>query len=219
MLDNIYTIVTWLWRIVVLYYTLQFGRLLLFKKPQQRSIMIIFGSGGHTTEMLMLFKNFDFSQYGNKKIHFIIANTDTTSRAKILDYIQNNQVNINVDYINWVVIPRSREVGQSYITSIVTTLHAFFTAYWKITSLGAIETTVSNGPGTAIPVIAIQVINKLLLIQPRVKIVFVESFCRVKTLSFSGKILYYLRITDKFIVHWPEQARMFGRSKYIGTLI
>jgi beta-1,4-N-acetylglucosaminyltransferase len=35
----------------------------------------------------------------------------------------------------------------------------------------------------------------------RTKIIFVESFCRVQSLSMTGKILYY--VADRFIVQWP----------------
>lgn len=52
--------------------------------------MIVFGSGGHTTEMLMTYKDYDFSQFD--KIIFVRAATDKTSEGKIYDYLQKNNV-------------------------------------------------------------------------------------------------------------------------------
>lgn len=34
-----------------------------------------------------------------------------------------------------------------------------------------------------------------------VRVVFVESLCRVQSLSLTGRILYYL--ADRFVVQWP----------------
>jgi len=222
MFEAAYYALTFIWKIVLTYYVVQILRLFILKKVVGRSlenIMIIFGSGGHTTEMLMLFKDYDFSRYAKGKIHFVLAKTDTTSKAKILDYFKNNHVNIDIEKITWFIIPRSREVGQSYFSSIFTTLYAFLATYWKITKLGALDVTVTNGPGTCIPVIAVLLINKFLLVSPSVKIVFIESWCRVVSLSLSGKLMYYLRLADKFMVHWPELRTKYKRAEYIGPLI
>lgn len=47
-----------------------------FKK--KINIIIVFGSGGHTTEMLMLFKNYDFINRCNL-VYFIRAESDKSS--------------------------------------------------------------------------------------------------------------------------------------------
>jgi beta-1,4-N-acetylglucosaminyltransferase len=49
------------------------------------------------------------------------------------------------------------------------------------------------------------------------KIVFVESFARVRSLSLSGKILYYL--ADRFIVQWPKLKESYPRAEYYGVLV
>ena len=48
------------------------------------------------------------------------------------------------------------------------------------------------------------------------KIIYVESFARVKSLSLSAKILR--RVVDLFIVQWPE-AGGEGRKVYHGWLV
>ena len=96
--------------------------------------MVCFGSGGHTSEMLMMLSKIDTKKY--LKLYFVIAATDTWSLTKITDYLKNHAEhkidlakpestsNIEICYLY-----RSREVKQSYITSVVTTLigiaHAF----------------------------------------------------------------------------------------------
>ena len=50
----------------------------------------------------------------------------------------------------------------------------------------------------------------------RKKLVFVESFCRVKSLSLSGRLLYPL--ADEFIVSWEALTDRYSRAKYLGVL-
>jgi hypothetical protein len=59
----------------------------------KKTMMLIFGSGGHTTELLMTFKNFDFTQW--QKIYFVKAETDITSENKIKDYVSTNKVTLD----------------------------------------------------------------------------------------------------------------------------
>ena len=40
----------------------------------------------------------------------------------------------------------------------------------------------------------------------KMKIIYVESWARVKTLSLSGKYLLRMRVCDRFIVQWEELA-------------
>ena len=49
-----------------------------------------------------------------------------------------------------------------------------------------------------------------------VDIVFVESFCRVKKLSLTGRILYFF--ADKFIVQWPDLVNKYPRAEYLGDM-
>jgi len=50
-----------------------------------------------------------------------------------------------------------------------------------------------------------------------VPVVFVESVCRVKTLSMTGLLLYL--IADVFIVQWPQLALKYRLTTYIGRLV
>jgi beta-1,4-N-acetylglucosaminyltransferase len=70
---------------------------------------------------------------------------------------------------------------------------------------------ISTGAEIAIPVF---VIGKLM----RIKMVYIESWCRVKTKSGAGRIAYYL--ADVFLVQWPELAKIYGKkARYKGAVI
>jgi len=48
------------------------------------------------------------------------------------------------------------------------------------------------------------------------KVIYIESFARVKSLSLTGKVVYFL--ADKFIVQWPDLEKKYSRATYIGGL-
>ena len=63
-------------------------------KLKQKNLMIIFGSGGHTTEMLLILgKTNIFEKYG--EIHFVIGHSDDWSLRKVTDYYKSIGININ----------------------------------------------------------------------------------------------------------------------------
>jgi len=70
---------------------------------------------------------------------------------------------------------------------------------------------ISTGAEIAIPVF---VIGKLM----RIKMVYIESWCRVKTKSGAGRIAYYL--ADVFLVQWPGLVKIYGKkARYEGAVI
>ena len=50
------------------------------------------------------------------------------------------------------------------------------------------------------------------------KAVFIESLTRVDSLSLTGKIVYYLRLCDHFLVQWPSLAKSYSRAMYKGAV-
>jgi len=70
---------------------------------------------------------------------------------------------------------------------------------------------ISTGAEIAIPVFYIA---KLL----RIKTIFIESWCRVKNPSGTGKLVYH--VSDLFLVQWPQLLNKYGeRAKYIGAVV
>ncbi|KAL4674314.1 hypothetical protein H8959_018248 [Pygathrix nigripes] len=73
-----------------------------------------------------------------------------------------------------------------------------------------------NGPGTCVPICVSTLLLGILGIK-KVIIVYVESVCRVETLSLSGKILFHL--SDYFIVQWPALKEKYPKSVYLGRIV
>lgn len=168
--------------------------------------LVVLGSGGHTTEMLQMI------QHLNPKIYdpliYIIASTDDTSERRVNAF--GGRLPSETYFI-----PRSREVGQSYITSIASTLYAMIFSVWIVLKIRP-ALLLCNGPGTCLPVaIATLMFRTLGLCEGN--LVFVESFCRVESLSLTGRILY--PIADMFMVHWDELHSKFPRSRTISTFV
>jgi len=102
---------------------------------------------------------------------------------------------------HFLLISRTNEVKQSLITSVFSTLRSILHTILVIRK-NLINTThlVANGPGTCVPLYFVFFfINKIRL--TRVRLTFVESWCRVYDLSLTGKLLR--PIVNDFIVHWP----------------
>lgn len=169
--------------------------------------LVVLGSGGHTTEMLHLLSSIQHEEFYSP-IDYIVASTDTNSVKRIEALNSSNfgkgKKKMSLPpHQNIYQIPRSREVGQSYLTSIFTTLYSiFYTAHLILFKIQP-DLLLINGPGTSLPVALWTFIARVLQLS-RGNIIFIESFCRVKTLSLTGKILWIMGITDMFMVHWHE---------------
>ena len=98
--------------------------------------LVVLGSGGHTTEILHLIKNLNPDRYAPMVL--VVATTDTTSLQRVQAYphslpIKNKDNLIEHSSDGQVYrIPRSREVGQSYSSSILTTLYSLLFAFWLV---------------------------------------------------------------------------------------
>ncbi|CAH8522668.1 unnamed protein product [Schistosoma rodhaini] len=164
--------------------------------PAMTRVMIVLGSGnvylyfmlgGHTAEMLS-YTSVLACKYQPRL--YVIAATDSMSEQKVLDLENKCATKFKIKRI-----PRAREVKQSYASSIFSTLVSCLFAFPIVTIFRA----------------------KLILRIHSTLIIFVESICRTKTLSLSGKILYYTRLVD-VIVQWPELKTKYPRSIYLGLL-
>lgn len=179
-----------------------------FKAKDNVKVLSVVGSGGHTKEMLVFMRNIGAIFTPR---YYIVAETDELSVGKIV----NTQLHLQDTDYSIIKIPRSRQVHQSYASSIYTTLKA---AIYTLPIVFKIKPNVllCNGPGTCIPICLAAFICKLLFIHD-IKLVYVESICRVTSLSLSGKLLYPL--ADSFIVQWPDLADKYKMAAYIGRLL
>jgi beta-1,4-N-acetylglucosaminyltransferase len=193
-------------------------------RPQIHNLMVLQGSGGHTTEMLTMLKaytKFDNIAY---RLH-VVTQGDNSSRKQILDFedwraSQRTRVSGAYDIHT---IPRARMVGQSWLTTPFTFLGSF-RGIWdalrvslplssSITSkIQYPDAILMNGPGTAFVVAAIVHMMKILSIIPlnRAHIIYVESFTRVDSLSLTGKLLWWSDMADIFITQHKGVAARYG---------
>ncbi len=136
----------------------------IFCKYNMRShssdLLFVLGSGGHTSEMLYMMQQMDFSLY--KKIHVVHASTDLISRPKMMEFLGTNNSGFDPAKVNFIVIQRTNEVGDSKLVSIAKTLLALLQTSYKLARLTALRASYFNGPGVCIPVIAILYLRKVL---------------------------------------------------------
>ncbi|KAM9544027.1 UDP-N-acetylglucosamine transferase subunit ALG14 isoform 2-T2 [Guaruba guarouba] len=85
------------------------------------SLLVVAGSGGHTTEILRLLSCLSES-YSPR--HYVFADSDTMSEAKIRSFEQKRAETVSTSQFTLDRIPRSREVRQSWTSSVVTTLYS-----------------------------------------------------------------------------------------------
>lgn len=204
-------------------------------KTRPAKLMIVLGSGGHTFEMLKLVENISTSSYSPRV--YVTATTDpmsadkakqlemwrvaSSSQALLLRFLSSKKDDSDspemAEPSDYVVerIPRSRELHQSWLTTVPTTLFAL------VTSLPVLlrhmpDVIVCNGPGTCVPIV-LTAFGLAVLGIKKASVVYVESFCRVETLSITGRILYHL--ADHFVVQWPQLSTKYPRAKYHGLLV
>ncbi|XP_020808396.1 UDP-N-acetylglucosamine transferase subunit ALG14 homolog [Drosophila serrata] len=182
---------------------------------------VVLGSGGHTAEMCRLtqalLQQEDAKQARKyQPISFILASSDTTSERQLREALPAPMIARS----EFVRVPRSRSVGQSWFSSIFTTLWALLWSCYLVWR-DQPRLVLCNGPGTCVPFCYAAYLCRLLGRLPgRSRIVFVESFCRVESLSLSGRLL--LPLADLFVVHWPALATRYSHKRnlcYFGRIL
>ncbi|CAD8158662.1 unnamed protein product [Paramecium pentaurelia] len=184
------------------------------KYNKKYNMLILFGSGGHTYEMLMTLKNYDF-QNKCQNLYFMHSFADSQEPQRVAKFIEDHK--IALPKVEWITIHRSRKVKQSYLSSIITTIKATLHTFLILLRFRDLDIFITNGPGTCIPVVIVLIGQYILFIRKRCKILFIESWCRVENLSLSGKLLYW--VSDKFVVNWESLKKKYKRATFVGNLI
>ncbi|KAF9625663.1 hypothetical protein IFM89_025207, partial [Coptis chinensis] len=181
------------------------------------STLIVLGSGGHTAEVLNVLSELQKDRFV-PRIYVAINNMSFKSSGIGENWLA---VQANGDKVSkpaqFIQIYRSREVGQSYLTSIGTTLIAIGHALLLMIKIRP-QVILCNGPGTCIPLCIIAFLFKVVGIRWS-SIFYVESIARVRRLSLSGLLLYKLRMADQFFVQWPQLEKKYPRAHYVGCLM
>ncbi|PHT89186.1 hypothetical protein T459_04299, partial [Capsicum annuum] len=130
------------------------------KSSRSLSTLIVLGSGGHTAEMLNLLYVLQTRRL--KRRYYVAAATDNMSLQKahvFEDSLLGKEALEEAGGAEFMQIYRSREVGQSYITSVGTTLVAIAHALWLMIKIRP-QVILCNGPGTCIPLCVIAFLFK-----------------------------------------------------------
>lgn len=157
--------------------------------------------------MLAIVKKLNFERYTPR--FYVVAENDQNSVDKLM------QTEKDKNEYKIYMITRSRKVHQSYFSSAITTSKAILNSIPLLMHIQP-NLILCNGPGTCVPICIVAFILKVFYINSSCKIAFVESYCRVKTLSFSGWILLYL--ADIFVVQWPSMQKISRKISYFGRL-
>ena len=173
-------------------------------------LAILLGSGGHTTEMCSFLRNFDFLNV--QQIYIISTSTDKLSNSFFLNFMNEERPEVSLDKFIFLQTKRTNEVKQSMVTSILSTLLAAFNALWIILRKAkGVTHLVGNGPGFCVPFFYLYFIfNKVKLTST--KTIFIESWCRVDSLSSSGKLIKL--VSDEFLIHWEGQKKLYSNARY-----
>ncbi|OQR71240.1 UDP-N-acetylglucosamine transferase subunit ALG14-like [Tropilaelaps mercedesae] len=202
----------WVMCLLVFRVTLTFLRLSNAKyKPNQKkpcTAMFVLGSGGHTMEMFRLLTNLNHLLYSPRI--YVHASNDQLSATKAIQFEGRRK-----DY-TLVPISRIRKIHQSLLTVPFTAVRPFveapFILFWYRP-----DVLVANGPGTCIPLILWSFIFAVFCLKKPV-IVYVESFCRVQTLSLTAKLTR--PFVDRLIVQWRTLHEKYKKStRYYGLLV
>jgi beta-1,4-N-acetylglucosaminyltransferase len=164
-------------------------------------------ASGHTTEMLEIVKKLKTDKYSPR--FYVVAENDQNSVDKLM------AIEKDKDEYKIYMISRSRKVHQSYVSSIFTTLKSILDCL-PLLMHARPDLILCNGPATCVPVCLVAFFLKVFYINSRCKIAFIESYCRVKSLSLSGWILLYF--SDIFVVQWPKISKISRKVLYFGRL-
>ena len=174
---------------------------------------IVLGSGGHTAEMIKLLSGMTLKNFSPRI--YIAANTDKMSEEKIKAFESSYNPDSGKESFEVRRISRARNVRQSWLSTPLTTAWSIIKTMLLVLR-NQPDLILCNGPGTCIPVCIWGFLLKLLYVK-ETRIVYVESICRVKHLSLSGRLLYYF--ADVLVVQWPRLKEKYPRTTYLGKIM
>ncbi|KAF8502372.1 glycosyltransferase family 1 protein [Russula emetica] len=179
--------------------------------------------GGHTSEALSLVSALDFSRYTLRT--YLVSEGDSLSAQKAIALERLKAAPAKSPAkggYQTLTIPRARRVHQNILTVPFTTLRSLLAAVYRVTLAprlsgeSAFDVLLLNGPGTCVVLCLAAYVNRFLgLSSPR--LVYIETFARVRELSLTGKLLR--PIVDRFVVQWPDLLQDGGRGECHGWLV
>ena len=176
-----------------------------------------------------------FQGQANQHRRYVITSGDTSSQGmveKLEARITKAYPNEKAGTRDVFKIRRARDVHQSLLTAPLTCLVSAGHAISALTREPTLRSAkrygyqfkyphviVTNGPASGFIVSLVAHSLKLFYLVPknRLKVVYIESWARSKTLSLTGKLFLWTGIADKFCVQHETLAKLTG-AEYMGRV-
>lgn len=183
------------------------------KSMEEKSIMVLLGSGGHTGEMIRILSGAE-NLKKSQQLYWVISSGDSSSAI----HLEKFQIQFNLGSKSKTIqVPRARRVGEGLISSIQSTLKTILSTFIQFIQLKAFpDVLIVNGPATAVPTCYFFFVLRFFGLN-NTKILYIESLARVDDLSLSGKLCYL--ISDRFFVQWQKLQVRYPNTEWYGILV
>jgi len=199
-----------------------------------RYFAYVLGSGGHTGELCEIIKQ---TFWATSTLHrrYIVTSGDNHSLvalSKIEGLIHDAHPAQSAGTWDVYEVTRARRVHQPFWTAPYTSLLSAVSAVEAL--LRPPEATaqssadddfryphviITNGPGTGFIVCLVAHLLKMCCLAPedRLKVVYIETWAHMSTLSLTGKLFSYTNIADIFMVQHKKLADKTGK-RFVGEV-
>ncbi|EGR48009.1 uncharacterized protein TRIREDRAFT_63328 [Trichoderma reesei QM6a] len=197
--------------------------------------LFVLGSGGHTKEMLMMMDDGTLP-FANTHRRYLISRGDTMSEHHLADYEARLQTlcaqtrggtssssssSCSPGTHDKRTVTRARRVHQPLWSTPLTALLSIVDIFPALLTppdndvgraLRYPGRVFSNGPATGFFVALAVHLLKMGYVIPEscCKVIYIESWARISTLSLTGKLLLYTGIADVFVTQHQEVAARYG---------
>ncbi|KAL8688759.1 MAG: hypothetical protein Q9218_005405 [Villophora microphyllina] len=191
-------------------------------------LLIVLGSGGHTSEMLSLLHNLDPNLYTHRS--YIVSSGDDFSASKAIEFERGIEARYGGSEQDTTLIPstydinmipRARKIHQPLLTTPISSVRCLLACFAILRTHTYPDLIIANGPATAVLVIVASLLLRFFGVRGthgRLRTIYVESWARVNTLSLSGKILMHGGMVNRMIVQWNNLARK-NQGEFRGALV
>ena len=162
-------------------------------------LLIVLGAGGHTKQMLrlvdLLGPEYEYA--------YVVADYDQVSEHKIAI----------PGPVYRIVQPREKRQGQTESAwTVLRKMPRGIWQAWRILSQARPDAIIGAGPSLQIP---IAIAAKM----RGVPMIFIETASKVEALTFTARIIYHLRLAERFYVQWEHYLEQYPRARYAGRLL
>ncbi|MCO6451060.1 MAG: hypothetical protein J5I90_09775 [Caldilineales bacterium] len=162
-------------------------------------LLIVLGAGGHTKQMLRLVDLLG----GDYEYHYVVADYDEVSAHKIR----------RPGLVYRIVQPRQKFKGETESASaVLRKMPGALKQAWEILDEAQPAAVIGAGPSLQIPIALAAKVR-------HIPVIFVETASKVERVTFTGRLIYRLRLADQFYVQWEHHLQEYPRARHAGRLL